>query len=55
MLVDKNTDFRVFIKTINGDIQTNDKRHIAKQYYDKMLGDEALEEHILKHKITLKS
>lgn len=51
MLVNKNADFRVFIDTINGDIQTNDKRRIALQYYDRVLDDEALKMHIVTHKI----
>ena len=51
MLVNKNADFREFIDTINGDIQTNDKRRIALQYYDKVLDDEALKMHIVTHKI----
>ena len=46
MLVNKNADFRVFIDTINGDIQTNDKRRIALQYYDKVLDDESLEKYL---------
>lgn len=54
MLVNKNADFREFIDTINGDIQTNDKRRIATQLYDKVFDDETLENHILTHKITLK-
>lgn len=54
MLVNKNADFREFINTINGDIQTNDKRRIATQLYDKVFDDETLENHILTHKITLK-
>lgn len=54
MLVNKNADFKEFIETINGDIQTNDKRRIATQLYDKVFDDETLENHILTHKITLK-
>ena len=46
MLVDKNADFREFIDTINGDIQTNDKRRIALQYYDKVLDDESLDRYL---------
>lgn len=46
MLVNKNADFRVFIDTINGDIQTNDKRRIALQYYDKVLDDESLDRYL---------
>lgn len=46
MLVNKNADFREFIDTINGDIQTNDKRRIALQYYDKVLDDESLEKYL---------
>lgn len=52
MLVNKNPDFREFIDTINGDIQTNDKRRIATQYYDKILNDEELESYIIGHKIA---
>lgn len=46
MLVNKNADFREFIDTINGDIQTNDKRRIALQYYDKVLDDEGLDRYL---------
>lgn len=54
MLVNKNADFREFIETINGDIQTNDKRRIATQYYDEVLDDESLEEHLSKHGLRIK-
>lgn len=46
MLVNKNADFREFIDTINGDIQTNDKRRIALQYYDRVLDDESLDRYL---------
>ena len=46
MLVNKNADFREFIDTINGDTQTNDKRRIALQYYDRVLDDESLEKYL---------
>ena len=46
MLVNKNADFREFIDTINGDIQTNDKRRIALQYYDRVLDDEGLDRYL---------
>ena len=51
MLVNKNPDFKEFIDTINGDIQTNDKRRIATQYYDKILDDETLEHYAIEHKM----
>ena len=54
MLVNKNADFKEFIETINGDIQTNDKRRIATQYYDEVLDDESLEEHLSKHGLRIK-
>ena len=44
-------DFKEFIDTINGDIQTNDKRRIATQYYDKILDDETLEHYAIEHKM----
>ena len=47
----KNPDFKEFIDTINGDIQTNDKRRIATQYYDKILDDETLEHYAIEHKM----
>ncbi len=52
MLVDKNIDFRNFIKDINKDIRANDKDRIAKDKYDTTLDDEAMEKHLKDKKIT---
>lgn len=51
MLVEKNLNFKEFIETINEDVETNDKRRILKDSYDKVLDDEALEKHIADKKI----
>ena len=51
MLVEKNPNFREFIKTINEDVEINDKRRILRDSYDRVLDDEALEKHIIDKKI----
>ncbi len=45
MLVQKNGDFKGFIENVNKDIQTNDPERIAKNKYDEVLDDEAIEAH----------
>lgn len=46
MLTEKNTNFKDFIDDVNKDINANDKFRIAKNRYDEILSDEALEKYL---------